>query len=194
MGHVVVGLRLHQQDIPGELRAGMQGTIAVGTHQGASVITQIQLVQVAFRRVPLLVAIQRRHPQRQPAHRSERGQDRGQITPVTGADHGNRRGIEGRVREQAVIGRQQVTQIVFPGHPGQWDAGATSVPAQVEGQAYTTQPGDAFGALQIPLLAAAPAVHEEHAGDFRFGAQEGPAHLFVVDVDLNGFASSRHRI
>ncbi len=81
MGHIVVGLGLHQQDIPGELRAGMQGAIAVGTHQGASVITQVQLVQIAFRRVPLLVAIQRRHPQRQPANRPERGQDRGQIPP-----------------------------------------------------------------------------------------------------------------
>ncbi|MNM51409.1 hypothetical protein D3C81_624670 [compost metagenome] len=98
------------------------------------------------------------------------------------------------MREQAVIGRQQVAQVVFAGHPGQWNAGAAGVPAQVEGQAHATQTGDALGALQVPLLAAAPTVHEEHAGDFRFGAQEGPAHLFVVDVDLNGFASSRHRI
>ncbi|MCY1177030.1 hypothetical protein D9M73_173200 [compost metagenome] len=172
----------------------MQGPVAVGTHQSASVITQIQLVQVAFRRVPLLVAVQRRHPQRQPAHRPQRSQNRGQITPITGADHGNRGGIEGRVREQAVIGCQQVAQIVLPGHPGQWNAGATGVPAQVKGQAHAPQPGDTFGAFQIPLLAAAPTVHKEHAGDFRFGTQEGPAHLFVVDVDLNGFASSRHRI
>ncbi|MNJ80873.1 hypothetical protein D3C77_794160 [compost metagenome] len=52
MGYVIIGLRLHQQHIAGELRAGIQGPIAVGMHQGAAVIEQILLVEVALGGVP----------------------------------------------------------------------------------------------------------------------------------------------
>ncbi len=98
------------------------------------------------------------------------------------------------MREQSIVRRQQVSQIVFAGNPRQWNAGAAGVPAQVERQAHAAQTCDAFGPFKITLLTAAPTVHEEHAGDLRFGAEKSPAHLFIVDVDLNGFASSRHRI
>jgi len=67
------------------------------------------------------------------------------------------------------------------------------MPTQVERQAHTPQAGDAFGPLQVALLATAPAVHKQHAWDLRFGGQERAAHLFVVDIDRNAFASSRHK-
>ena len=160
VGHVVIGLGLHQQHIPGKLRTGMQRPVALGAHQGAAIIAQIEFVQIALGRVPLIVAVQRRHPQRQPAHGAQRRQDRSQVTAIAGAHHGNRRGIERRVREQAIVGRQQVAQVVFTGHPGQRNAGAAGMPAQVEGQAHTTQAGDAFRPFQVALLTTAPTVHE----------------------------------
>ncbi|MNG00804.1 hypothetical protein D3C84_837530 [compost metagenome] len=194
VGDVVIGFRFHQQHIPGECRASMQGAIAVGAHQRAAVIAQVELVQIPLWRVPFIVAIQRRHPQGQPSHGPQRREDRGQVTAITGADHGNGRCIERRVRQQAIVGRQQVTQIIFAGHPRQGNAGAAGVAAQVERQTDTSQACDPLGPLQVPLLTTAPAVHKQHAGDLRFGTEERPAHLFIVDVDLNAFASSRHRI
>ncbi|MNN60317.1 hypothetical protein D3C81_1754890 [compost metagenome] len=98
------------------------------------------------------------------------------------------------MREQAVIRREQITQIVFAGNAGQRNPGTASVPAQVEGQTHTPETGDAFGPLQITLLTTAPTVDKQHARHFRFGTEKGPAHLFIINVDLNAFASSRHRI
>ncbi|MOA22072.1 hypothetical protein D3C78_1426040 [compost metagenome] len=57
MGYVVIGLRLHQQHIPGKLRTGMQRPVAVSAHQRAAVIAQVELVQIAFGRVPLIIAV-----------------------------------------------------------------------------------------------------------------------------------------
>ena len=96
------------------------------------------------------------------------------------------------MRDQPVIGGQQVAQVVFARHPRQRNTRA-GVTSQVEGQAYTTQARNTFGPLQVTLLTAAPAVHKQHAGHLGFGAQERAAHLFVVDIDRNAFASSRHK-
>ncbi|MNY44372.1 hypothetical protein D3C86_1793980 [compost metagenome] len=144
----------------------MQRAISVGANQRAAVVTQVGLVQVTLGCIPLIVAIQRRHSQRQPANRAQRRQDRCQITPITGADDGNRRGVERRMGQQPVISRQQVAQVVFTRHPCQWNAGAPGVPAQVERQAHTSQTGDTFRPFQVALLAAAPPMHEQHARDF----------------------------
>ncbi|MNN84442.1 hypothetical protein D3C81_2016040 [compost metagenome] len=98
------------------------------------------------------------------------------------------------MREQAVIGRQQIPEVVFTGDTGQGNTRATGVPAQVEGQAHAAQAGDALGPLQVPLLATAPAMHEQHAGHPGFWGEEGRAHAFAVDLDVNGFTFGRHRV
>ncbi|CNM83693.1 Uncharacterised protein [Mycobacterium tuberculosis] len=67
------------------------------------------------------------------------------------------------------------------------------MPAKVEGQAHATQTGNTFGAFKVTLLAPAPTVHEQHPRHFGFWAEEGATHLFVVDIDRNAFASSRHK-
>ncbi|MGF6671834.1 hypothetical protein ABIA53_005504 [Pseudomonas monsensis] len=66
--------------------------------------------------------------------------------------------------------------------------------AQIEGQADAAKTGDAFRPLQVALLATAPAVDKQHTGHLGFGAEKRPAHLFIINVDLNAFASSRHRV
>ncbi|MBU5223160.1 hypothetical protein KQH89_11830, partial [Vibrio cholerae] len=72
---------------------------------------------------------------------------------------------------------------VFTGDAGQGNADA-SMATQVEGQAHTPKACDAFGPLQVALLAAAPPVHElgpkiEHHP--RFPARANVGFLQVID-------------
>jgi hypothetical protein len=68
---VVIGFRLNDQDIPGKRRTRVQGAIGFGVDQGAAVIHQVGLVQITLGLEPLMIAVQRRHAQRQPAHRAQ---------------------------------------------------------------------------------------------------------------------------
>ena len=68
---MVVGFRFDNQHIAGKLRAGMQGTVGFGVHEGAAVIHQVGFIQVALGLEPFLIAVQRRHSQRQPTYRAQ---------------------------------------------------------------------------------------------------------------------------
>ncbi|MNN57561.1 hypothetical protein D3C81_1725550 [compost metagenome] len=170
MGHEAVVLGLHQQHIPGELRTGPQRQVVLGVPGNAPIALQAHHVELVLGHVPVIVPVERRHPQGQPFHRPQGGEEGRQVAAVAAADHRNGLGVDGRVLGEAVIGRHYVGEVVLAGHAFLGGDGLL-VAAQVEGQADAAEPGDALGPLQVALLAAAPAMHEENARDLGLGRE-----------------------
>ena len=80
--HIAVELRLHQQHIAAESRAGLQGSVAGGRDQAAAVLDEVLAVEQQLGRQPVLVAVDRRYPQGQPAHRAQLAEDRRQVAAM----------------------------------------------------------------------------------------------------------------
>ncbi|MCY1425229.1 hypothetical protein D9M71_410130 [compost metagenome] len=93
--------------------------------------------------------------------------------------------------EQAVIGHQQVLEVLFAGDR-QALAFGFLVAAQVEGHAHAAQPGNVPGAGQVALLAATPAVDEEDARHLAAGADQGADDAVIRDLQFNGFTLNGH--
>src|SRR5690606_12507665 len=65
---------------------------------------------------------------------------------------------------------------------------------QVEGQAYAAQRGDFARAAQVLRLAAAPAVHEQHAGQRALRREQGRLdRLAAGDLDVETSKLNIHR-
>jgi hypothetical protein len=161
----VVVRRLDQQHVATELGAGAQRPIRLRGHEGSAVAAQILLlVQLQLRQFPAGVDVERRHAQGQPRDRPHRRQDRRQVAAVAAADDGDRRRVDVGVRGQRVVGGEQIAQIAFARHRLALRLGP-GMAAEVEGQADAAERGDLARTRQVLLLAAAPAVHEQHAGN-----------------------------
>ncbi|MCY1398292.1 hypothetical protein D9M71_133210 [compost metagenome] len=96
------------------------------------------------------------------------------------------------MRDQLVIGGEQVIEVLFAGHAFLLAEGFF-VPAQVESQADATKTGDVLGPGQIALLAAAPTVHKENARYFGARAEDSAGNELVVDLNVDRFAMDGHR-
>ena len=66
------------------------------------------------------------------------------------------------------------------------------VAAQIERQTDASERGRLACARQIPLLAAAPAVNEQNAGDLRAYGDERCGDRLALDLDGHGFIVGRH--
>src|SRR5690606_20460400 len=106
------------------------------------------------------------------------------VAAVTDANHGDGRGIDVRTRREPVVGRDQVGQVLRTADRLPLRGGFL-VAAQVEGQADAADAGDATRAPQVVVLAAAPAMHEQHAGQRRRRREDGAADDLVVDPDVD---------
>ncbi|CFP65822.1 Uncharacterised protein [Bordetella pertussis] len=106
--NVVVVLGLHDQHVAAKRRAGAQGAVALRRHGGVPVGGDGGAVELQLGLGPFVIAVQRRHVQRQPAHRAQRGQDGGQIAAIAAAHHRDGGRIDGWVGDQRVIGGHDV--------------------------------------------------------------------------------------
>jgi hypothetical protein len=68
-----------------------------------------------LRHRPVLVPVERGHPQGEPPDRAERGEDRGEVSAVAAADHADRRRVDARPAGRHVIRRDEVAQVVLAG-------------------------------------------------------------------------------
>src|SRR5690606_22669072 len=114
-----------------------------------------------------------------------------QIAAITGPHYGNRRRVDMRVLRQQVVGGEQVVEVLLTGH-GLLLRQRQGVTTQIERQANAAQTGNAPGARQVTLLAAAPAMYEKYAGQLRGWRQEGTGDVLVIDENVHGFAMSCH--
>jgi hypothetical protein len=64
--------------------------------------------------------------------------------------------------------------------------------AHVEGQAYAPHSGTTFGAQQIELLAATPAMYEQNAWNFVLWDKEGACDALILHRYVCRFAICRH--
>src|SRR5690606_19683806 len=125
------------------------------------------------------------------AHRTQRGQQAGEVSAVADADHGNGRGIHVRARDEPVIGGEQVGQVLRAAHRLPLRGGFL-VAAQVEGQADAADAGGAAGTAQVVVLAATPAMYEQHSGQGRRGREDGAADDLVFDRDVDRVKAYLH--
>ena len=86
---------------------------------------------------------------------------------------------------QHVVGGEHVVQVVLARDRHALRLVAR-VAAQVEGQADAAQRRDLVRARQVLLLAAVPAVHQQHAGHHGRGRHQRAGDVLAVDGDLDG--------
>lgn len=96
------------------------------------------------------------------------------------------------MRGQQVVGGENVGQVVFTRH-ALLRLDIAFVPAQIEGQTHTTQSGDAAGTRQVALLAAAPAVNEEHARHLAWWGQQGAGDVLIFHQNVDALAAGTHK-
>ena len=65
------------------------------------------------------------------------------------------------------------------------------VPAQIEGHARTAKRRQLARPRDVLLLVAAPAVHEQHAGQQRSGCDQCAEDMFVFDSNIDRFIACR---
>ena len=70
---------------------------------------------------------------------------------------------------------------------------ASPVAAQVEGQAHAAERRDLPRPRQVLLLAAAPAVHEQHARDECCRADQSAGNVLVIGCNVDFFIVRRHK-
>src|SRR5690606_19614284 len=70
--------------------------------------------------------------------------------------------------------------------------GVAGVAAQVEGQADAAQRREFVRARHVLLLAAVPAMHQQHAGHDRRRGDEGAGEALAFDLDLDEAVPGRH--
>ena len=86
--------------------------------------------------------------------------------------------------DQHVVGGQHVAQVVLARDRLALRPVAR-VAAQVEGQADAAQRGELVRPREVLLLAAAPAVHEQHAGHHGRGRDQRAGDVLAVDRDVD---------
>ena len=183
MRHDVVALGLDEQDVAAVGLAGAQRAIVRRRHEAPAIGAEVLvLAQLHLGRLPAAVHVERRHPQRQPAHRPAGGKDGGQVAAVAAAHHGDRRRVDAALAHQRVIGRQHIGQVVLARY-GFLHRQRIGVAGQVEGQADAAQRGDFAGAGDVLFLAAAPAMHEQHAGRERGWTDQGAGNVTALGMD-----------
>ena len=170
---------------PRKLRAGRQRAVvrrrddrAAGRPPGRS------RLELALGHVPLRVAVERRRAQRQPAHRPQRADDappgsrrsccrrwRSIAGPRSGGSPACRRP---RARRAGCPRAHRLALVAMP-----------RVAAQVEGQADAAERGDLVRARHVLLLAAVPAMHQQHARHGVRGRDQRAVDVLAVDGDVD---------
>ena len=159
-----VVLGLHQQHVAEELGARAERAILLGAQRQPAVGGEIRVdVQLALRRLPVVVLVERRRAQREHADRPQVQQQRAEVRAVARADHRDRLPVyAGRARKH-IVSRDDVVHVVLARHRVVQRLGI-GVAAQVEGEAHAAQRGERARLLDVVVLVAAPAVHEQHPG------------------------------
>src|SRR5439155_12109198 len=115
----------------------------------------------------------------------------GEIAAVAAADNGHRSGIDAGMMRQRVERRDDIAQIVLARDRLELRLGLR-VAAQIERQTDASERSRFACARQIPLLAAAPAVYEQTAGDLRAYGDERCGDRLALDLDGPGFIVGPH--
>src|SRR5262249_36655594 len=99
--------------------------------------------------------------------------------------------IDEAVRAQAVVGSQRVVQVDLARDRLALALGG-GMAGEIEGQAHAAQCGDLPRARQVLLLAAAPAMHEEHARDAFAGHRGLSTAGAGTRLDADRVVTARH--
>ncbi|MNN07499.1 hypothetical protein D3C81_1203250 [compost metagenome] len=184
VGHDVVMLGFHHQHIAFEVGAGAQRPVGIGGHHLAPVGHQILVVvQLPLGRLPSAIHVERRGAQGQPTHRAQFAEYGGKVAAVTAAHHGDGIAVYLGVPHQHVIGSQHIGQVAHAAD-GFVLRGGTGVTGQVESHADAAQTGHLARARQVLLLAAAPPVHEQHAGELGGRRDQRAGDGAAIGMDL----------
>src|SRR5262249_45472319 len=119
---------------------------------------------------------------------AQRGQDRAQVAAVAATDNGDRRRINTAVPGQQVVRGEHVAQVVAARDRLVLRLRLRVAP-EVERQAHAAQGGDLSRPGQVLLLAAAPAVYEEHPRDRTVAGrgQQRAGDVLAIDRDVESF-------
>ena len=157
----MIVLRLDDEHVAAERGASRQCTILFRHDPSAAQLIEQIAIQLTLGHHPVIVAVQRRNPHSQPLHRPHSCQQRRQVAAIAGSHHSDGGRIDMRMLRQQIVGGQQIIQILLAGD-GLLLGQRQGMPPQVEGQADAAQARDATGTRQVTLLAAPPAMHEQH--------------------------------